>query len=77
MRCSISDPETLRSIRQHVAAFLSLAFITLSVPVATQSFAQTGKVEKPNITFGVFPITNYGVVYLSIQQGSSRLKDST
>ena len=31
--------------------------------------AQTGKVEKPNITFGVFPITNYGVVYLSLQQG--------
>jgi NitT/TauT family transport system substrate-binding protein len=31
--------------------------------------AQPGKIEKPNITFGVFPITNYGVVYLSIQQG--------
>ena len=33
------------------------------------SLAQTGNIEKPNITFGVFPITNYGVVYLSIQQG--------
>ncbi len=31
--------------------------------------AQVGKIEKPNITFGVFPITNYGVVYLSLQQG--------
>jgi NitT/TauT family transport system substrate-binding protein len=31
--------------------------------------AQAGKVEKPDITFGVFPINNYGVVYLSIQQG--------
>ena len=31
--------------------------------------SQTGKVEKPNITIGVFPITNYGVVYLSLQQG--------
>jgi NitT/TauT family transport system substrate-binding protein len=31
--------------------------------------AQAGKIEKPEITFGVFPITNYGVVYLSIQQG--------
>src|SRR5262249_41571670 len=36
---------------------------------ATAAVAQQGKVEKPNITFGVFPITNYGVVYLSIQQG--------
>jgi NitT/TauT family transport system substrate-binding protein len=33
------------------------------------ALAQAGKIEKPNITFGVFPITNYGVVYLSIQQG--------
>jgi NitT/TauT family transport system substrate-binding protein len=31
--------------------------------------AQTGTIEKPNITFGVFPITNYGVVYLSLKQG--------
>ena len=31
--------------------------------------AQAGKIEKPDITFGVFPITNYGVVYLSLQQG--------
>jgi NitT/TauT family transport system substrate-binding protein len=38
----------------------------LSSPPAV---AQAGKIEKPNITFGVFPITNYGVVYLSIQQG--------
>jgi NitT/TauT family transport system substrate-binding protein len=36
---------------------------------ATPALAQAGKVEKPDITFGVFPITNYGVVYLSIQQG--------
>jgi NitT/TauT family transport system substrate-binding protein len=33
------------------------------------ALAQSGRIEKPNITFGVFPITNYGVVYLSIQQG--------
>src|SRR5215467_1069082 len=36
---------------------------------AQPSAAQAAKVEKPDITFGVFPITNYGVVYLSIQQG--------
>ncbi len=43
--------------------------IATGVPTATPSFAQAGKIEKPDITFGVFPITNYGVVYLSIQQG--------
>ena len=37
--------------------------------ITTPALAQAGKVEKPDITFGVFPITNYGVVYLSIQQG--------
>src|SRR4051812_2656297 len=35
----------------------------------TPASAQASKIEKPNITFGVFPITNYGVVYLSLQQG--------
>ena len=33
-----------------------------------QAKAQPAKVEKPDITIGVFPITNYGVVYLSLQQ---------
>ena len=44
---------------------LALGIITSMQPAA----AQAGKVEKPNITFGVFPITNYGIVYLSLQQG--------
>jgi NitT/TauT family transport system substrate-binding protein len=44
---------------------VALAILTNTQPSA----AQAGKVEKPNITFGVFPITNYGVVYLSLQQG--------
>ena len=44
---------------------VALGTITNTQPAA----AQGGKVEKPNITFGVFPITNYGVVYLSLQQG--------
>ena len=44
---------------------VALAIFTNTQPSA----AQAGKVEKPNITFGVFPITNYGVVYLSLQQG--------
>src|ERR1041384_8673944 len=37
--------------------------------IAGSAAAQPSKVEKPDITFGVFPITNYGVIYLSIQQG--------
>jgi len=40
-----------------------------TLPSAQPSAAQSGKIEKPNITFGIFPITNYGVVYLSLQQG--------
>ena len=44
---------------------VALGTITNTQPAA----AQGGKVEKPNITFGVFPITNYGVVYLSLQLG--------
>jgi NitT/TauT family transport system substrate-binding protein len=45
-------------------------FAMLGALIAVQpAIAQVGKIEKPNITFGVFPITNYGVVYLSLQQG--------
>jgi NitT/TauT family transport system substrate-binding protein len=33
------------------------------------SIAQTGKPEKPNITFGVLPVTNYAVVYLTLKEG--------
>jgi NitT/TauT family transport system substrate-binding protein len=52
------------------AALIAGALVVLSTFTNTQpAFAQTGKVEKPNVTFGVFPITNYGVVYLSLQQG--------
>ena len=48
----------------------SLRLVTLQLcTITTPALAQAGKVEKPDITFGVFPITNYGVVYLSIQQG--------
>jgi NitT/TauT family transport system substrate-binding protein len=46
-----------------------VALAALAASGGAPALAQTGKVEKPNITFGVFPITNYGVVYLSLQQG--------
>jgi len=52
-----------------IAGFLSDVPIALGTLTATQSVAQPGKLEKPEITFGVFPITNYGVVYLSIKEG--------
>jgi NitT/TauT family transport system substrate-binding protein len=69
MRGPIIDRGTLWSTRRRVAAFLSIAFITLGASASTQCFAQAGKIEKSEITFGVFPITNYGVVYLSIKEG--------
>jgi NitT/TauT family transport system substrate-binding protein len=31
--------------------------------------AQGNKIEKPNITFGVYPIINYGLIYLALKQG--------
>ena len=52
------------------ALYVVSALVTLQLcMITTPALAQAGKVEKPDITFGVFPITNYGVVYLSIQQG--------
>jgi NitT/TauT family transport system substrate-binding protein len=55
---------------RHLASWLAAATIAVGLGVnATPASAQPGKVEKPNITIGVFPITNYGVVYLSIKKG--------
>lgn len=51
-----------------LAAATALMAFCMGANTAPAS-AQAGKIEKPNITFGVFPITNYGVVYLSLQQG--------
>jgi NitT/TauT family transport system substrate-binding protein len=51
------------------ALIVASALAALGTLTAQPAAAQPGKVEKPNITFGVFPITNYGVVYLSLQQG--------
>jgi NitT/TauT family transport system substrate-binding protein len=59
-----------RRLRPHIPGLLVGAAVALGIMTAAQAaFAEAGKVEKPNITFGVFPITNYGVVYLSLQQG--------
>jgi NitT/TauT family transport system substrate-binding protein len=57
-----------RGIRTAVFALACVLLVTPRLSVAP-AVGQTGKPEKPNITFGVFPITNYGVVYLSLQQG--------
>jgi NitT/TauT family transport system substrate-binding protein len=51
------------------AVMLALACLLAAPAAVRHAVAQTGKPEKPNITFGVFPITNYGVVYLSLQKG--------
>lgn len=73
MPIRLTNPaSTIRKLRRlglKLVGFLSAALIALGTPTATRSLAQSGKIEKPDITFGVFPITNYGVVYLSIQEG--------
>ena len=61
-----------RRPRGWTSCVLSAVLMALGIATATQSFAQSSKVEKPDITIGVFPITNYGVVYLSIEQGFFR-----
>lgn len=60
-----------RRLTSHIAALLMIGASAVAGLLAGQgpAAAQAGKVEKPDITFGVFPITNYGVVYLSLQQG--------
>jgi NitT/TauT family transport system substrate-binding protein len=63
-----STSRKLRRLRRQLVGFLSTVLVTLGI-TATPSVAQSGKIEKPDITFGVFPITNYGVVYLSIKEG--------
>src|SRR5262249_7241134 len=64
---SASEKCMSRRLRPFICGFLGAVLVgTLA---ATPSFAQSGKIEKPDITFGVFPITNYGVVYLSMKEG--------
>jgi NitT/TauT family transport system substrate-binding protein len=74
-----TDPRDLVMSKERSSAASMLRLLSLTAAAgaviigallaAPAVVAQQGKVEKPNITFGVFPITNYGVVYLSIQQG--------
>lgn len=68
MPVSTSPTSNVRTLHRRVVCFLGFVLLAISLPV-TQSFAQAANIEKPDITFGVFPITNYGVVYLSIQEG--------
>jgi len=65
----MSSRYDLRRLCRCVACVLGVLLFATGVPTATQSLAQADKIEKPDITFGVFPITNYGVVYLSLQEG--------
>jgi NitT/TauT family transport system substrate-binding protein len=63
-------PKEAATVLRSLAGIAVAAGVTLGALLAAQpALAQSGRIEKPNITFGVFPITNYGVVYLSIQQG--------
>ena len=66
----LQTPGAQPGCSRFTAALIAGALVALSTFTNTQpTLAQAEKVEKPNITFGVFPITNYGVVYLSLQQG--------
>ena len=56
-------------MRNPIVATVILSLLTLT---AFKAEAQNSAPEKPNITIGVFPTTNYGVVYLSMQQGFFR-----
>jgi NitT/TauT family transport system substrate-binding protein len=68
MSVSTSPNSSVRRLHRRVVCFLGCLLLAIGLPV-TEGFAQAGNLEKPDITFGVFPITNYGVVYLSIQEG--------
>jgi NitT/TauT family transport system substrate-binding protein len=59
----------LSRLHRPFLGMLSAILVTLGLPTSVPSFAQSGKIEKPDITIGVFPITNYGIVYLSMQEG--------
>ena len=68
-------PKEAATVLRSLAGIAVAAGATFGALLAAQpALAQSGRIEKPNITFGVFPITNYGVVYLSIQQSFSRQK---
>jgi NitT/TauT family transport system substrate-binding protein len=63
-------PNSAASAARRLAGIALAGGVLIGGLLSSQpALAQAGKIEKPNITFGVFPITNYGVVYLSIQQG--------
>ena len=68
-REDFNDLSTLQHEHSHCASSAALVIASSCALTTTPALAQAGKIEKPDITFGVFPITNYGVVYLSIQQG--------
>lgn len=57
--------------RNRVVPLLTAVIFTAlgSLLVGEKATAQSGKPEKSSVTFGVFPITNYGVVYLTSRQG--------
>src|SRR5262249_23851658 len=48
---------------------LMMVFGCGALAIASSGHTFAAQVEKPNITFGVLPITKYSVVYLSVKQG--------
>jgi NitT/TauT family transport system substrate-binding protein len=59
-----------RTIGIAVTRVLALAAVALgALTWVSGAGAQSGRIEKPNITFGVLPITNYAIVYLGVKAG--------
>ena len=62
--------EIIAGLARIFARALTVIAVTLAIAAHTSSTASAqGRIEKPNITFGVLPITNYGVVYLAAKEG--------
>jgi NitT/TauT family transport system substrate-binding protein len=62
--------ETIAGLAKIFARALAIVALILTMTGGTSSTALAqGQVEKPNITFGVLPITNYAVVYLALKEG--------
>jgi hypothetical protein len=62
--------EIIAGLARIFARALAIIAVTLAIAAETSSTASAqARIEKPNITIGVLPITNYGVVYLAAKEG--------
>src|SRR5215470_18132677 len=61
--------EIIADLARIFARALTAIAVILAMAAHTSSTASAqGRIEKPNITFGVLPITNYAIVYLAAKE---------